>query len=270
MTEPIISRSIVKYTRGKESSAKLDDIAVEEPLEIRLNNKSISITMRTPGDDFCLAAGFLFSEGVIRSTDDIENIRFCGLKPKEATSNIVRVTLKANVIVDALRLDRHFYASSACGVCGKSSLEALAIHAEPFSNLNSDLTAETICELPERLKLSQTLFHRTGGIHAAGLFDTDGTLLHICEDVGRHNAVDKLIGRQVLARSPILGHHVMCISGRASFEILQKAIVARISTIVAVGAPSSLAIELAERFNVTLIGFADSHRFNVYTGKSSI
>jgi FdhD protein len=188
------------------------------------------------------------------------------MRGKQLTSNIVRVDLDPSVRVDALRLDRHFYASSSCGVCGKSSLEALAVNAQPFSHTHSNINADLICRMPNILRSAQPLFHQTGALHAAGLFDATGELLALREDVGRHNAVDKLIGQHLLRRQRFTPDHVMCISGRASFEILQKAIVARISTIIAVGAPSSLAVDLAVRFNVRLIGFADAKRFNVYAG----
>jgi FdhD protein len=239
-------------------------LIVEEPLEIRLNAKTITITMRTPGNDFVLATGFLFAEGIIKSIDDVETIRHCGMRSGQTTSNIVRVILKPGVGTETLRLDRHFYASSSCGVCGKASLEALAVNAQPFEPQPFP-DSELICALPNRLREAQTLFYQTGSLHGAALFDRQGKLLLAHEDVGRHNAVDKVIGEMLTQGRAAEPSDILCISGRASFEILQKAIVARIACIVAVGAPSSLAVDLAQRFNLTLIGFAGEKRFNVYT-----
>lgn len=267
MNDAKFSREIIRYKANEPAVREIDEVIVEEPLEIRVGTKTLTITMRTPGDDFALAAGFLFSESVIKTAQDIDSIRFCGPRLKlKAASNIMRVTLKPHVSIKHLRLDRHFYASSSCGVCGKSSIEALAINAEPLEKSERPIVPNIIYSLPQKLRLAQTLFHATGAVHAAGLFESDGQLLEACEDVGRHNAVDKLIGRHFLRGDTNHSNRIMCISGRASFEILQKAIVARIPTIVAVGAPSSLAIDLAERFNITLIGFTSSSRFNVYSG----
>lgn len=258
---------ITAFHEGR-SEARADAVIVEEPLEIRLGTKSLTITMRTPGDDFALTAGFLRSEGLIKTAADIGSLRHCGLQPGQSTSNIVRVEPRNNQMQESPRLERHFYASSSCGLCGKASLEALAIQAEPFAALAPPPKPSIVCALPERLRAAQRLFQATGGVHAAGLFDAEGRLLCAFEDVGRHNAVDKVIGQRLLDNVSILKEHILCISGRASFEIMQKALVARVTTIVAVGAPSSLAIDVAQRFRVRLIGFASRQRFNDYSAAS--
>lgn len=252
-----------------------DVVAVEEPMEIRVvagpvdqrKGKSLSITMRTPGNDPDLAVGFLFAEGIIQSQSQIENIEHCGpTADGQQVPNTVRVELVAGVEFDARRYQRHFYATSSCGVCGKASLEALEY--QNLRPVESDLQVlqQTVMQLPGRLRERQTSFANTGGIHAAGLFDADGTLLSIREDVGRHNAMDKLIGDQFLNGSLPLINSAVVVSGRASFELLQKALAAGIPIFIAVGAPSSLAIELAEQYGITLIGFASQNRFNIYSG----
>lgn len=255
-------------------------MAVEEPLEIRLGyrengkpvHKSISITMRTPGDDFELAAGFLFTEGIIRSADQITQIKHCGVRAKNGLyDNTVRVDLTPGVEIDLKRLERHFYTSSSCGVCGKTSIEALetgvcrlAEDEKPF------VDAHLIHGLPDVLRTRQNTFDRTGGLHAAALFNTAGEIEIVREDVGRHNAVDKLIGSQLLAGRLPLTERVLLVSGRASFELVQKALMAGIPIMAAVGAPSSLAVELAAEFGMTLLGFVRDGRFNIYTGAQRI
>jgi FdhD protein len=253
-----------------------DELAVEEPLEIRLAyradgqqvQRSISITMRTPGQDAELAAGFLLGEGIIRGPGDIASVRSCGpaVGPLRL-HNVVRVELRTDVGVDMKRLERHFYTTSSCGVCGKTSLEALQV--SPGFELSAHgpvVSAETIHRLPRQLRHSQAIFDHTGGLHGAGLFTACGELVGLREDVGRHNAVDKLIGAEILAgRVPLLDKLIL-VSGRASFELVQKAVMAGIPIMVAVGAPSSLAVELACRFKMTLVGFARDNRFNVYSG----
>jgi FdhD protein len=255
---------------------KPDELAVEEPLEIRLGysaagqrvQRSISITMRTPGQDDELAAGFLLSEGIIRGPGDIEFIRPCGPAVGALRlHNVVRVELRSDVAVDLKRLERHFYTTSSCGVCGKTSLEALAVGAAAeFPVDHPIVSVETIHLLPLRLRESQAVFDHTGGLHGAALFTAKGELLGLREDVGRHNAVDKLIGSELLAGRVPLGDRIILVSGRASFELMQKSLMAGIPILVAVGAPSSLAVELARRFRMTLIGFARDGRFNVYSG----
>ena len=254
-----------------------DELAVEEPLEIRLGysdagqrvQRSISITMRTPGEDAELAAGFLLSEGIIHGPQDVASVRSCGpaVGPQKL-HNVIRVELHPHVGVDLKRLERHFYTSSSCGVCGKTSLEALRVGAvREFDPAYPILEMETVHRLPLKLRQAQAVFDHTGGLHGAALFSADGDLLALREDVGRHNAVDKLIGSQLLAGSLPLVDKVILVSGRASFELMQKALMAGIPILVAVGAPSSLAVELARRFQMTLIGFARDGRFNLYSGE---
>lgn len=267
-----------------------DYLAVEEPLEIRLgfrtpsatNNKSknsealtyksISITMRTPGDDFELAAGFLFTEGIIKEARQIAGIKHCGgLVGKSLIRNVVRVDLTADTEVDLKRLERHFYTTSSCGVCGKTSIEALQTGACAISAKDDfKVAADTIHRLPAVQRAAQNVFERTGGLHAAALFDCKGTLLNVREDVGRHNAVDKLIGAEMLAGRVPLKEHILLVSGRASFELIQKALMAGVPVMAAVGAPSSLAVDLAREFRMTLLGFVRDNRFNIYTGAERI
>ncbi len=265
---------------GAHASAVTDSLATEEPLEIQLGyekkgwhvHKSISVTMRTPGHDFELAAGFLFTEGILRRPDQIAQIRS---EPADAADgNTVRIELKPDVVVDWQRLERHFYTSSSCGVCGKTSIEALrmtGVGSKPvFAGVQPVVEAATIHELPGRLREAQAVFERTGGLHAAALFEPNGRLVALREDVGRHNAVDKLIGSQWLTgRTPLL-EMILFVSGRASFELMQKAIMAGIPMLVAVGAPSSLAVALAEEFGATLIGFARDQRFNIYSAPARV
>lgn len=257
-----------------------DVLAAEEPLEIQLGyerngwrvHKPVSITMRTPGSDFELAAGFLFSEGILRRPDEIEQLRF---EPAgDENANVVRVELKADVKVDLARLERHFYTTSSCGVCGKTSLAALETGgpgSQPvFEGADFTVDPEVIHRLPQTLREAQTVFEQTGGLHAAALFEPGGRLIALREDVGRHNAVDKLIGAQWLtARTPLL-RCLLFVSGRASFELMQKAVTAGLPMLVAVGAPSSLAVALAEKFRATLLGFTRGQRFNIYAGAERI
>ena len=257
-----------------------DLLAVEEPMEIRVafgprdrrTARSLSITMRTPGNDFELAAGFLYTEGILKDRAQIEGIEFCGpVAPGRATSNIVRVDLSVDVELDLGSLERHFYTTSSCGICGKASLDAVQVKGiEPLKGARPRFSRAEVHAFPAKLRSAQPVFERTGGLHAAGLATPQGDVVEIREDVGRHNAVDKLIGRRFLDGETPLGKFGMVVSGRASFEILQKALVAGIPMIVTVGAPSSLAVEMAERFGMTLVGFASSERFNVYAGADRI
>ncbi len=262
---------IIPVRDGQPSAALPDAIAVEEPLEIRIGHQasgrwittSLSITMRTPGHDFDLAAGFLFSEGIIHSHNDFAAIQ----QAARPGSNVVRVDLRPEVQLDVGRLQRHFYTTSSCGVCGKSSLEALssqACHLPPRDT--PVLAAGLIHNLPQIARRSQSVFEQTGGLHAACLFDAAGQLVVLREDVGRHNAVDKLIGHQLLRGTIPLHDRLLFLSGRASFELMQKALTAGIPVVAAVGAPSSLAVDLAREYDLTLLGFVRDHRFNVYAG----
>ena len=273
--------SIKRYSsdaaQSKIESQSVDDaVAVESPLEIRIvfsaggkrKDRSLSITMRTPGDDEALAAGFLLSEGIIETIGQISSFESCGeIAEGETISNQLRVNLSEGLGVDMSRLQRHFYTTSSCGVCAKASLEA--VQAQNVQMITGDavkLDPRAILDMPDRLQNRQSIFGNTGGLHAAGLLTPQGQVLRLAEDVGRHNAVDKLTGRCLIEnQTQLLKRNVLTVSGRASFELVQKAVVAGIPTMVAVGAPSSLAIDLAERFGLTLIGFNSGQKFNVYT-----
>ncbi|MFN5347707.1 MAG: formate dehydrogenase accessory sulfurtransferase FdhD [Bacteroidota bacterium] len=272
---PVQSIQITKV--NDLSSQTMDDIiVVEEPLEIRLgygpmdmrDETNVSITMRTPGNDFELATGFLYTEGIIKSGDDILSIKYCTNHQKsEQQYNIVRVELKPYVEFEASAFNRNFYMTSACGICGKASIDAIAVHC-PMKNDQDNLGIEkkTIFSLSEKLKQKQTIFNNTGGIHASALFKLDGELLLTMEDVGRHNALDKLIGSLIaLNKLHLAEGSVLFLSGRASFELLQKSAMAGIKIVCAVGAPSSLAVQTAEEFGITLIGFLREGRFNIYS-----
>jgi FdhD protein len=258
-----------------------DRVAVEEPLEVRIERPDpagrlithqVAVTMRTPGDDFELAAGFLHGEGLIRDRRDVRTIRYCsGPEPQEY--NLVSVELAPGVSFDPALLDRNFYTTSSCGVCGKASLDAVEVRGcsrfDPGDGAR--FASGVLTGLPDALREHQGVFQRTGGIHAAALALPDGTLDVVREDVGRHNAVDKVVGHELLGgRLPAADRGLLLVSGRASFEILQKALAAGICTVAAVGAPSSLAVELAGRFGMTLLGFLGPGGFNVYTGSQRV
>jgi FdhD protein len=263
----------VSRVNGNGMTCELDDLAVEEPLEIRLGleiegrreHRSVSITMRTPGHDHELAVGFLFTEGILTAPDQIAGVRSCG------AGNVVRVDLRRGMEVDLARLERHFYTSSSCGVCGKTSLEAVLVNCPVRPRMGWPVVeSTTIQQLPDALRKAQAVFERTGGLHASALFDPDGQVLCVREDVGRHNALDKLIGAMFnMGRTP-LSETMLLVSGRASFELVQKAAVAGIPILAAVGAPSSLAVELAREQGMTLLGFVRADRFNIYTGAERI
>lgn len=244
-----------------------DRVATEEPLEIRLTaggeTKRVAVTMRTPGSDFELAAGFLFSEGVVQSRDEIARLGYC--LGEEQRYNVVNVVLRAEVLPALDALERHFTVTSACGVCGKASLEALALRGCAPLQGGPRVTLDTLRHLPATLREAQGLFAATGGLHAAALFTVTGELVAAREDVGRHNALDKLVGWALLESSLPLSHHLVLVSGRASYELVQKALVAGASVVCAVSAPSSLAVTLAERFGITLIGFLREGCCNVYS-----
>ena len=262
-----MSRSILTVPIHKvdaESSTPFQDLlAVEEPLEIRLGGRTVSITMRTPGQDPELAAGFLFTEGILSGAAQIQGVR--------SSKNSITIDLKPEVEVDFDRLERHFYTTSSCGVCGKASIEALRMQGCPVLAPQSPMMASSVIQgLPEVLRADQHVFERTGGLHGAALFDAQGKLLVLREDVGRHNAVDKVIGEEFLAGRIPLPQTLLLVSGRASFELTQKSLMAGIPILAAVGAPSSLAVETAQRFNMTLLGFVRDGRFNIYSGASRI
>lgn len=265
----VFARSVpIERVRAGAQSQGVDNVAVEEPLEIRVARqgedglgRALSVTMRTPGHDLDLAAGFLYGEGLVRDAADFVEIRHCG-----PTGNVVRVEHKADAPLDLARLDRHFYTSSSCGVCGKSSIEAV-MQSMPITQvaIAGQISGAVLAQLPDRLRAAQGVFSITGGLHAAGLFTFAGELLACREDVGRHNALDKLLGARLRAGELPLGEHVIMLSGRASFELLQKSMAAAAPVVAAIGAPSSLAIELAQQAGITLIGFLREANFNVYT-----
>ena len=266
--------------RGDRATRRADVVAVEEPLEIRLGystpdgraSRSISITMRTPGDDEALAAGFLATESIIRHADDIASIDVCGPPaPDSGNHNVIRVELKADVEVDIGRLQRHFYTTSSCGVCGKTSLDALkVVGQQPMRAGLPVFSKAMLVTLPDRLRAAQRTFDATGGLHAAAAFDHGGRFVAIMEDVGRHNAVDKVVGRLLRDGQLPASELGIIVSGRASFELMQKSLVAGIPMLVAVSAPSSLAVRLAQEFNMTLVGFLRGDTFNIYAGEERI
>ena len=269
------TKSRVVTYEGGEVRRRSDAVATEEPLEIRLHHGGddyiSSVTMRTPGNDFELATGWLLAEGIVREPDDVTRIAYCVDRSvgEEQRYNIVNVYLRPDPQQDFASIERDFFTTSACGVCGKAGLDQLATKA---SRIESELTvpSEIVCSLPGRLRTAQGVFERTGGLHAAGLFDSTGELLGLREDVGRHNALDKLLGWALLERKLPLSDCIVLVSGRASFELAQKSVVAGVPVMCAVSAPSSLAIEVARDFNMTLVGFLRDERFNVYTGADRI
>jgi FdhD protein len=263
-------------------SEELDDlVATEEPLEIRLGfgeidnrqQKSVSVTMRTPTHDFDLALGFLYSEGIIKSYEQVMSIKYCVDAGKQATENIVRVELKPRLKVDTKLFQRNFYMTSSCGVCGKASIEAIeAMTCEHNFTQSADkweLTSTFIQQLLNQMSIAQSAFTYTGGLHAATLFDKSGKIILMREDVGRHNALDKIIGNALTQDLP-LNDKIVLMSSRASFELIQKVIMAKIPVIATIGAPSSLAVETAQRFGVILLGFVKEDRFNVYSGAENV
>jgi FdhD protein len=270
VSQPTIDVMIERMRADGAAAPQLDALAVEEPLEIRLEaaaggravRQTISVTMRTPGHDVELAVGFLFTEGIVRDRAQIEQVGHCGL-----AANVVRVRLTADADVDLARLERHFYTTSSCGVCGKTSIDALRTTSRyGITPGRPVVDPKLINRLPRAVRAAQTVFDRTGGLHASALFDVDGRLHCLREDVGRHNALDKVIGAELLAGHLPASDRVLVVSGRASFELVQKAVMGGIPVVVAVGAPSSLAVDLAVRTGMTLVGFARDGRFNVYAG----
>ncbi|WAP59067.1 formate dehydrogenase accessory sulfurtransferase FdhD [Streptomyces sp. S465] len=272
-------RRVIRIRDGAVST-RPDTLVAEEPLEIRLNGKPLAITMRTPGDDFALAAGFLVSEGVLGRAEELANIVYCAGATEDGsnTYNVVDVKLAQGVPVPDITLERNVYTTSSCGLCGKASLDAVRTTARwPLGDDRevsdgSDGSAvrvepETLSALPDRLRAAQRVFDRTGGLHAAGLFTPDGELLDLREDVGRHNAVDKLVGRALQQGLLPLSGSVLMVSGRASFELAQKAVMAGIPVLAAVSAPSSLAVDLAAETGLTLVGFLRGTSMNVYAGE---
>ncbi|MGY3205273.1 formate dehydrogenase accessory sulfurtransferase FdhD [Streptomyces sp. TE5632] len=266
-------RKVVRIRDGVVST-RPDTLVTEEPIEIRLNGKPLAITMRTPGDDFALAVGFLVSEGVLAATSDLRNVVYCAGATADGsnTYNVVDVQTAPGVAIPDITLERNVYTTSSCGLCGKASLDAVRTTTRhPIADSPPlRLTPELLSGLPDRLRASQRVFDRTGGLHAAALFDEDGELLDVREDVGRHNAVDKLVGRALQNGNLPLSRTVLMVSGRASFELAQKAVMAGIPVLAAVSAPSSLAVDLAAETGLTLVGFLRGSSMNVYAGEDRI
>lgn len=271
MSASVQSAIIEKITRGtKEEHSDL--VAVEEPLEIRLGygpdnqreQATISVTMRTPGHDFELALGFLFTEGIIESPGQVSSVKYCIDNGRQSTENIVRVELNPGVKVQPERWLRNFYTTSSCGVCGKASIDAVKVNWTPLTD-HTEIETVVLLGLADQLREKQLVFSHTGGLHAVGLFDAHGQLIQLREDVGRHNAMDKVLGSMFMLNAMPLSSKVLVVSGRASFELVQKAAVAGAPVLAAVGAPSSLAIELARASGMTLAGFLREGRFNIYT-----
>ncbi len=275
-----MARSSVTHVQVKKVTASgiadADDmLAAEEPMEIRLEYKtagkrivkSISVTMRTPGHDIELATGFLYSEGIIASNDDISSAGHAS----EENDNVVQVVLNDSIKPDISRLERNFYTTSSCGVCGKASIEAVFAACNVLDTKDELRFSSVILhQLPDTLRKHQDVFEHTGGLHGCALFDTSGALIISREDVGRHNALDKLIGAAFSSKMLPLNNQLLLLSGRASFELIQKAAMAGIKIVAAVGAPSSLAVRMAEEWGITLIGFLRGERFNIYSGAERI
>ncbi len=266
-TPAIVVMEMLRCRPGATPSPEPDCLAREEPLEIRVRGRSVAVTMRTPGHDPELAAGFLLTEGLIREPRDVTKIASC-LSAADP-ENVLNVFLAPRIQVDLARLTRHVFASSSCGLCGKASIEAVHQHFPPVDS-QMRVQARTLAALPGRMRRTQAAFEQTGGIHAAGIFSAAGKLLVVREDVGRHNAVDKLVGHCFLEGLLPLDAHVLLVSGRASFEIMQKALAARVSVVCAVSAPSSLAVEFARESNQTLIGFLRDGGMNIYSATERV
>ncbi len=262
------ARTRVDRWDGPRRESVSDALAVEEPLAVRVNDQPFTVTMRTPGDDLALVAGLLFAEGVIRSADDIALMVHCGSGEDADWANAVKVVLGDGRTVP-LASARNLVSATSCGLCGKTTIDALRVDQEPLPN-GPAIPAALLYALPEAMRARQEVFASTGGLHAAALFDADGQLVAVGEDVGRHNAVDKVIGRALTDRLVPLERHVLMVSGRLSYEIVQKAIAARVPVVAAISAPSTLAVELASAFNQTLVGFLRGERMNVYCGGDRI
>jgi FdhD protein len=272
------SKTKVRVRKVEDGRVRVrpDVLATEEPMEIRLisggTKQTVAVTMRTPGSDFELAAGFLYGEGIVSSQGDITKISYCVDADVDAEQqyNIVNVELRDGREPDLRPLERHFFTTSACGVCGKASLEQLELRGCPVIPPGPEVATETIYSLPEKLRAAQGLFEATGGLHAAALFDAGGELVALREDVGRHNATDKLIGWALLDGRIPLGDHIVMVSGRSSYEIMQKCLTAGVPIVCAVSAPSSLAVDVAREFGMTLVGFLRGSKFNAYAGSERI
>ncbi|MFA6517153.1 MAG: formate dehydrogenase accessory sulfurtransferase FdhD [Bacteroidia bacterium] len=283
MPQPFVKPITITRFEHDQTSTVQELLAGEEPLEIRIGygpekdrqQKNIAVTMRTPGNDFELALGFLFTEGIIQSGKQVHSIHYCTeVNTLENKENIVRVELDSETELDFTRLQRNFYTTSSCGVCGKESIESVkTVCPFPQSEFPFEVNRHVLQGISQTLREAQQVFAYTGGLHASGLFDFEGRLLLLREDVGRHNALDKLIGavlggvtlQKTYSIALPLSNYVLLLSGRASFELIQKAAMAGIRLVCAIGAPSSLAVQMADELNITLIGFLKEHRFNIYT-----
>ncbi len=269
----VTTRQRILRIRDGVVSERADTLVAEEPLEVRIDGSPLTVTMRTPGNDFDLAAGFLVGEGVVHHTDDVRVIRYCAGATEDGsnTFNVLDVSLAPHVPAPDTSLERNFYTTSSCGLCGKASLDAVRTQATwSVTEDEAGVGLSTLTRLPDRLREAQRVFDRTGGLHAAGLFTTEGELLAVREDVGRHNAVDKVVGWALReGRLPLRGS-VLMVSGRASFELVQKAWMAGIPTLAAVSAPSSLAVDLAAEAGMTLVGFLRGESMNVYAGRERV
>ncbi|CAM3122310.1 sufurtransferase FdhD [Mycobacterium intermedium] len=268
MTGHVTARRRVKHLAADQTITRAEVLAVEEPLEIRLNGAPVTVTMRTPGSDIELAQGFLLTEGMIARREDVVTIRYCDGRGEDGlnTYNVLDVTLAAGVDPPELDVTRNFYTTSSCGVCGKASLEAVRLISR-YAPGDDPVTVhpDTLRAMPEQLRSAQKVFASTGGLHAAALFGADGTMVAVREDIGRHNAVDKVVGWALQnGRIPLAGS-VLLVSGRASFELTQKALMAGIPVLAAVSAPSSLAVSLAEESGITLVAFLREDTMNIYT-----
>jgi len=260
-----VQREVTRRAAGGRSERLQDALVVEEPLEIRLGDEPVAVLMRTPGDDITLAVGFLFSEGILSHPDQVLSAAYCTDQEGESAGNIVRVLADKPDLEATEKARRQVYASSSCGMCGKTTLDAVRLLC-PEIPAHPPLSAATLLTLPGLLRAEQEVFHLTGGLHAAGLFTLDGELLMVREDIGRHNACDKVLGAMVLREQWPLHGHMMVLSGRASFEMVQKAAMAGIQAVAAVSAPSSLAVDLGRELGITLVGFLREDSLNVYAG----
>ena len=266
----VANTRVMRWANGGLDNETEDWVAREEPLEIRVKGESVVVTMRTPGHDEELAIGFLLSEGVINNSSDVLEIGYCQQGEASLHRNILNVFLSPEVEINLDRLKRNVYASSSCGLCGKASIESLQNIFEPLNKIETVISVDTILTLPQKLRAKQSTFDKTGGLHAAGLFDRNGELLVLREDIGRHNAVDKILGHLFLKNRMPLEDCVLMVSGRASFEIIQKSLAGRVGIICAVSAPSSLAVDMSKESGQTLIGFLRERKFNVYSHKERI
>ena len=260
---------VVEWEGGQQRRL-LDEVAAEEPLEIRIGGEPVNVTMRTPGDDFELAAGFLLTEGIITSREQIARIAYACGRDGQPSGNLVDVALAAGTTVDAARLERYFFANSSCGICGKASIDAVRAREIQPPSPTFSIDPDVLTRLPDALRAAQRIFGRTGGLHAAALFHPSGAPEAIREDIGRHNAVDKIIGHALLEGRLPLSERVLMVSGRSGFEIVQKALVAGVAIVASVSAPSSLAVQLARDYRLTLIGFLRGSRFIVYAGEGRL